>query len=103
MSRHTVTVSLLSAMLRGQLRSLPANGYAAFLPQIRKIVFEFCEKWPSSANTRSFLQNHLQPLARQNPHVEIVVKQRNHKEPIVRGFYGECTICMHVSSTNLGF
>jgi large subunit ribosomal protein L43 len=75
-------------MLRGQLRSFPANGYAAFLPQIRKLVFEVCEKWPSSANTRTYLRNTLQPLARDNPHVEIVVKQRNHKEPIVRGFYG---------------
>ena len=69
------------------LRSLPANGYAAFIPQLRKLVFEFCDKWPSSSNARSYLLNHLQPLARKNPHVEIVVKQRNHKEPIVRGFY----------------
>ncbi|KAF8887785.1 hypothetical protein BD779DRAFT_1672603 [Infundibulicybe gibba] len=38
-------------------------------------------------NTRTFILNHLEPLARQNPHVEVVVKQRNHKEPIVRGFY----------------
>src|ERR1700733_9778505 len=75
-------------MLRGQLRSIPANGYAAFHPQIRKIVFEFCDKWPTSANTRSYLLTQLQPLASKNPHVEIVVKQRNHKEPIVRGFYG---------------
>lgn len=75
-------------LIRAQLRSFPANGYAAFLPQIRKLVFEFCDKWPSSANTRNYLLNQLQPLARQNPHVEIVVKQRNQKEPIVRGFYG---------------
>jgi large subunit ribosomal protein L43 len=75
-------------MLRGQLRSLPANGYAAFTPQIRKLVFEFCQNWPSSANTRTYILNRLKPLARDNPHVEIVVKQRNHKEPIVRGFYG---------------
>ncbi|KAF9456102.1 thioredoxin-like protein [Collybia nuda] len=74
-------------VLRAQLRSLPANGHAAFLPHIRKLVIEYCDRWPTSANTRTFLLNHLQPLARANPHVEIVVKQRNHREPIVRGFY----------------
>lgn len=75
-------------IFRAQLRSTPANGHAAFLPHIRKLVFEFCNKWPSSENTRTFLLNDLQSLARQNPHVEIVVRQRSHKEPIVRGFYG---------------
>ncbi|RDB28933.1 54S ribosomal protein L51, mitochondrial [Hypsizygus marmoreus] len=76
-----------SAILRGSLRSVPANGHAAFIPHIRKLVFEYCDRWPSSTNTRTFLLTQLQPLARQNPHVEIVVRQRNHKEPIVRGFY----------------
>jgi large subunit ribosomal protein L43 len=75
-------------MLRAQLRSRAANGHAAFLPQIRKLVFEFCNSWPSSHPTRTFLLNTLQPLARANPHVEIVVKERIHKEPIVRGLYG---------------
>ncbi|KIK04340.1 hypothetical protein K443DRAFT_676090, partial [Laccaria amethystina LaAM-08-1] len=75
------------AIFRAQLRSTPANGHAAFLPHIRKLVFEFCNKWPSSQNTRTFLLNDLQSLARQNPHVEIVVRQRNQREPIVRGFY----------------
>ncbi|TFK40899.1 mitochondrial ribosomal protein subunit L51 [Crucibulum laeve] len=74
-------------LLRAQLRSKPANGHVAFIPHIRKLVFEYCDKWPSSAHTRSFLLTRLQSLARQNPHVEVVVKQRHHKEPIVRGFY----------------
>lgn len=78
----------MAAVLRAQLRSFPANGHAAFVPHIRKLVIEYCDRWPTSANTRTFLLNHLQPLARANPHVEIVVKQRNNKEPIVRGFYG---------------
>ncbi|KAF8167840.1 thioredoxin-like protein [Crassisporium funariophilum] len=77
----------VQALFRGQLRSRPANGHQAFLPQIRKLVFEFCNAWPSSANTRTYLQSQIQSLARQNPHVEVVVKQRNQKEPIVRGFY----------------
>jgi large subunit ribosomal protein L43 len=75
-------------LLRGLLRSRPANGHVAFVPQIRKLVFEYCDKWPSSANTRTYILNHVQTLAKQNPHVELVVKQRNQKEPIVRGFYG---------------
>lgn len=88
-------------IFRAQLRSTPANGHAAFLPHIRKLVFEFCNKWPSSANTRTFILNDLQSLARQNPHVEIVVRQRNQKEPIVRGFYGPFhafTLCQSLTT-----
>ena len=75
-------------LFRARLRSRPANGHVAFVPQLRKLVFEYCDKWPSSGNTRSYLLNHLQSLARSNPHVEVVLKQRHHKEPIVRGLYG---------------
>jgi large subunit ribosomal protein L43 len=75
-------------LLRAQLRSRPANGHVAFVPQIRKLVFEYCDKWPSSENTRTYILNHAEALAKQHPHVEVVVKQRNQKEPIVRGFYG---------------
>jgi large subunit ribosomal protein L43 len=84
------------ALFRAQLRSRPANGHTAFLPQLRKIVFEFCDKWPSSANTATYLLSAVQSLARQNPHIEVVVKQRNQKEPIVRGFYS-----IHVSSISI--
>jgi len=75
-------------LLRAQLRSRAANGHTSFLPQIRKLVFEYCDKWPTSSNTRTYILNHIQTLAKENPHVEVVVKQRNQKEPIVRGFYG---------------
>lgn len=77
----------MNRLLRGSLRSLPANGHTYFIPHIRKLVFEYCNKWPSSASTRTYILNHIESLARQNPHVEVVVKQRNHREPIVRGFY----------------
>ncbi|KAG6820354.1 hypothetical protein H0H93_001799 [Arthromyces matolae] len=77
----------MATLFRGQLRSFPANGHAAFVPQIRKLVFECCDRWPSSENTRSYLFTRLVELARQNPHVEIVVRQRIHREPIIRGFY----------------
>ncbi|KAG6857635.1 hypothetical protein H0H87_010203 [Tephrocybe sp. NHM501043] len=78
---------MASPILRGALRSAPANGHAAFLPQIRKLVFECCDRWPSSETTRHFLFTHLRTLAEKNPHVEIVVRQRIHREPIIRGFY----------------
>ena len=75
-------------LLRANLRSRPANGTVAFVPYIRKLVFEYCDKWPSSDNTRTYILNYVETLAKQNPHVEVVIKQRNQKEPIVRGFYG---------------
>ncbi|KAI0793339.1 thioredoxin-like protein [Abortiporus biennis] len=74
-------------LLRAKLYSRPANGHVSFIPQIRKLVFEYCEKWASSANARTYIHNHIEELARANPHVEIVVKNRPQKEPIIRGFY----------------
>ncbi|EGO02761.1 hypothetical protein SERLA73DRAFT_176118 [Serpula lacrymans var. lacrymans S7.3] len=74
-------------ILRAQLRSYPANGHVAFVPNIRKVVLEYCQNYPSSTNTRTFLANDIEHLARQNPHVEFVVKQRNGHEPIARGLY----------------
>lgn len=85
-------------LLRGQLASRASNGHVAFIPQCRKLVFEYCDKWPSSANARTFLHNHLEDYARAHPHVEIVVRERNHKQPIVRGFY-----CAHTSFISLSY
>ena len=80
-------------ILRGQLHSKPSNGHVAFIPQIRKLVFEFCEAWPTSAPVREVLSLHAETLARENPHVEIVLKKRMYREPIVRGFYCEFFFC----------
>ena len=88
MLRHWHNYNMSSAIFRARLGSRPANGHAAFVPHIRKLVFEYCNNWPSSQNTRTYLLSRLQTLARENPHVELVVRQRNHKEPIIRGFYG---------------
>src|SRR5882757_2207970 len=74
-------------ILRAQLSSKPSNGHAAFVPQISKLVFEYSQNWSSSANTRTYLQRNLQVLARANPHVEVVVRQRSNRQPIVRGLY----------------
>jgi large subunit ribosomal protein L43 len=72
---------------RAQLTTKPANGYTSFIPSVRKLVFEYCDVWPSSAPLRSYIYKHVEDVARQNPHVEVVVKQRPSKEPVIRGFY----------------
>jgi large subunit ribosomal protein L43 len=66
------------------------NGHVAFVPQIRKLVFEFCEAWPTSALLREVLGLHAETLVRENPHVEIVVKERMYRESVVREFYCGC-------------
>ena len=78
---------LTKPIFRAQLTSKHSNGHAAFVPQIRKLVFEYSQNWSSSANTRTYLKNNLQSLARANPHVEVVVRQRSNRQPIVRGLY----------------
>jgi large subunit ribosomal protein L43 len=77
----------MSCIFRAQLTSKLSNGHTAFVPQIRKLVFEYSQNWSSSANTRTYLKNNLQNLARANPHVEVVVRQRSNRQPIVRGLY----------------
>lgn len=89
-SSSMATRTVTRPIFRASLRSTQANGHSVFIPQCRKIVLEYCDKWPSSVNTRTFLLKHLQSVAKENPHVEFVVKQRNHKEPIARGFYSLC-------------
>ena len=74
-------------ILRATLRSTPSNGHATFVPQIRKLVFEFCDKRVSSAPLRDYLLKNVEELAVKNPHVEFVVRQRAQKQPIIRGFY----------------
>ncbi|KZV92087.1 hypothetical protein EXIGLDRAFT_823536 [Exidia glandulosa HHB12029] len=74
-------------ILRASLKALPSNGSAFFIPQIRKLVFEYCEHQRGSALVRLFLVKQIEQLAHENPHVEFVVKQRNNKRPIVRGLY----------------
>ncbi|PIL30922.1 hypothetical protein GSI_07091 [Ganoderma sinense ZZ0214-1] len=79
--------SAVKPFLRAQQHSLPANGHGSFIPQIRKLVFEFCDSWASSTNLRAYIHNHLEDIARANPHVEFVVRQRSCREPVIRGFY----------------
>ena len=76
------------------LTTRSSNGYASFVPSIRKLVFEYCDIWPSSAPLRTFIHNLVEDLARRNPHVEFVVKQRPSREPVIRGFYRESFDCV---------
>jgi large subunit ribosomal protein L43 len=61
---------------------------SVFLPQIAKVVFEYSDLGLSSYNTRSYILAHLTRLARDNPHVEFVVRNRLERQPIARGIYG---------------
>ncbi|KAI6095491.1 hypothetical protein F5141DRAFT_1268627, partial [Pisolithus sp. B1] len=70
-----------------QLCSYPANMHTTFIPQIHKVVLEFCQHYPSSSNTHTFISNHLKCVAHEHPHVEFVIRQHNGHEPIAHGFY----------------
>lgn len=81
----------LPRLLRGTLTSRPVPGgpTGTFVLPCRKLVFEYCERWQSSKGTRDFLTSEVVSLAQSNPSVEIVVRQRPGKHPVVRGFYRE--------------
>jgi hypothetical protein len=85
-------------VFRASLVSEGANGHASFVPPLRKIVFEYSEYMASSDVTRIYLRKHLEDLARRNPHVEVVVRPRHNKEPLITGFYGTSCLsyCFHV-------
>jgi len=72
-------------VFRGSLYSKP--GHAVFIPQLRKLVFEYCDVWTSNTHARAYLLNNIEKLAVANPHVEIVLQKRPFKHPIVRGYY----------------
>lgn len=73
---------------RAQLASAGANGVGAFVPPLRKLVFEYDGAGAPSAHARTYLANQLESVARANPHVELVVRERPQRQPVVRGFYG---------------
>ena len=91
---------VVKPFLRAQQRAFPSNGHAAFVPQVRKVVFEYCDAWGSSANLRTYIHNRLEDVARANPHVEFVVRQRSNREPVLRGFYGE-SVCIVITCRHL--
>ncbi|KZP00767.1 hypothetical protein CALVIDRAFT_533096 [Calocera viscosa TUFC12733] len=72
-------------VLRGSLSSRP--GHTIFVPQLRKLIFEYCDIWTSNTHARTYILNNIEDLAASNPHVEVVLLKRSFKHPIVRGFY----------------
>jgi hypothetical protein len=96
--RHGPRPSTLAPAFRPVSPSLlvakQGNGYNLFVPQLRKLIFEYCERSEQSERARAYLLKHVEDVAHANPHVEVVVKTRTLKPPIVRGLY-----CMLSAST----
>lgn len=71
----------------------PAPGYVptTFTRPIKKLVLEYCDTWGSNEGMRRFIKSSdgIVKLAKENPSVEVVVRKRNYKHPIVRGLYRE--------------
>jgi len=70
----------------------PSNGFANFRLPCKKLVVEYCEVWGSNDGMRRFIaggDNGIAKVARENPSVEIIVKKRPFKHPVLRGLYRE--------------
>lgn len=68
-----------------------ANGYnGVFHRPCKKIVLDYCETWGSSEGMRSFIQSEKAgpaSIAERHPEVEVVVRRRPFKHPVLRGLY----------------
>ena len=77
-------------LLRASLGATrPANGFTSFRRPCKKVVLEYCEQWASNDGMRRFIGSRIgvERIANDNPSVEVVVKKRPYKHPIVRGLY----------------
>ncbi|KAI9183311.1 39S ribosomal protein L51, mitochondrial [Blastocladiella emersonii ATCC 22665] len=63
------------------------NGLGMFVPQVKRIVFNYCERSGSSKGIIEFLQRDLNAFAAAHNHVEIVVVPRPAKHPLVKGTF----------------
>ncbi|KNE61023.1 hypothetical protein AMAG_06783 [Allomyces macrogynus ATCC 38327] len=63
------------------------NGVGMFVPQIKRIVFNYCERSGSSRGLIDFFQRDLVQFAEAHPHVEMVVHPRPSKHPLVKGTF----------------
>lgn len=85
--------------LRRSLSAPLANGHTAFVLPCKKLVFEYCEHWASNAGLREYLVQDLRRLASRYPGVELVVRRREFKHPVVRAVYGPFFVpSLHVTS-----
>ncbi|CAG8595712.1 5154_t:CDS:2 [Paraglomus brasilianum] len=76
-----------SVPLRPAKIAVARNGVGAYIFQCRKMVFHYCERSGSSQGMIEYLKNGLVQFARKNPQIEIVVKPRPSKHPVIRGIY----------------
>ena len=96
---HPPTMAYRSHLLRASLRTTPSNGSPSsssllssattpFILPCKKLVFEYCPSWGSNKGTIDFIAKDVEELAREYPSVEIVVRERRWKHPVLRAFYG---------------
>ncbi|ORZ30645.1 hypothetical protein BCR44DRAFT_52543 [Catenaria anguillulae PL171] len=63
------------------------NGVGLFVPQCKRIVFNYCERSGSSAGLIQFFKTDLHKFALQHPHIEFVVTPRPAKHPLAKGLF----------------
>ncbi|KAJ1508635.1 39S ribosomal protein L51, mitochondrial [Coelomomyces lativittatus] len=61
------------------------NGVGIFLPQIERLVFNYCETSGSSKGLIHFFKNDLVSFANSHPHIQIIVTPRPSKHPLIKG------------------
>lgn len=76
-------------VLRASLKTARTGASTPSAPSCHKIVLSYCDKMASSAGLRDFLTYSVADFARAHPSVEFVVQPNPHKQPLVRGLYGE--------------
>lgn len=76
-------------VLRASLKTAQTGASTPTALSCHKIVLSYCDKMASSQGLREFLAYSAADFARAHPSVEFVVQPNPHKQPLVRGLYGE--------------
>jgi large subunit ribosomal protein L43 len=64
------------------------NGLGLFIPQIKRIVLNYCETSGSSRHLiQYFKQGQLNQFAQSHPHVQFIVTPRPASHPLIKGTY----------------
>ncbi|BFZ54038.1 39S ribosomal protein L51, mitochondrial [Savitreella phatthalungensis] len=63
------------------------NGIGNFLLQCKSIELAYCDWAGSSRGMNDFLLNRLRTFATANPQIDLIVRKRPHRHPILRGHY----------------
>ncbi|RXK35650.1 hypothetical protein M231_07080 [Tremella mesenterica] len=85
-------------------RTVPIQGYHHYLTPLRRLVLDHDPLSPSQHGLRTYLKTPLIQLAKENPDVEIVVRQlRRGRAGVIRGHYvngRDKVICVNGLETN---